>query len=57
MLYQKMEENTSLQRKFEQSQMQQVMFLSQIMQNQQALGNMTGLTGGSALNTAATSAN
>lgn len=33
MLYQKMEENTNLQRKLEQAQVQQVMFLSQMMQH------------------------
>jgi hypothetical protein len=42
-----MEENSTLQRKFEQSQIQQVMFLSQIMQNQQAMGNVSGLNTGS----------
>lgn len=31
MLYQKMEENTNLQRKLEQSQIQQAMFMSQMM--------------------------
>ena len=33
MLFQKMEENTNLQRKFEQAQVQQIMFISQMMQN------------------------
>jgi hypothetical protein len=32
MLYQKMEENSNLQRKFEQSQIQQAMFIQQLMQ-------------------------
>jgi len=39
MLYQKMEENSNLQRKLEQAQLQQVMFLSQMMQQNPALAN------------------
>lgn len=46
MLYQKMEENSNLQRKLEQAQLQQVMFLSQMMQQNPAAAPNAAMLGG-----------
>jgi hypothetical protein len=44
MLYQKMEENSNLHRKFESAQLQQVVFLSQMMQSQNSNGGSSSPT-------------